>query len=132
MATSALHHQGEQVEAHGLVLLTSPIEGASWRSPGWLYCCCIVMRVECIVRCSTVDGFVRGPGGKGIDQDFPPLPIPELRVFSLDRMFCVCEASPRPYPPPRAWPFFGALGFWVWPWRRGVMTGDMLWRRGGQ
>ena len=112
MTTSALHHRGEQVEAHGLVLLASLIEGKPAQprlAVLLLYC------DESRVRCSTIDELVRGPGGKGIDQNFPPLPILELRVFSLDRLLCVCEASPRPYPPPRAWPFFGTLGFWVWP-----------------
>ena len=124
MTTSALYHRGEQVEAHGLVLLASLIEG----KPALprlalllLYC------DESRVHCCTIDKSVRGPGGKGIDQNSPPLPILELRVFSLDRMLCVCEASPRPCPPPRAWPFFG---FWVWPWGRGVMTDAMLWRYG--
>ena len=62
MTTSALHHRGEQVEAHGLVLLASLIEGKPAQ--------------------------------------------PRLAVLLL-----YYETSPRPYPPPRAWPFFGALGF---------------------
>lgn len=66
MTTSALHHRGEQVEAHGLVLLASLIEGKPAQ--------------------------------------------PRLAVLLL-----YCETSPRPYPPSRAWSFFGTLGFWVWP-----------------
>ena len=87
MTTSALHHRGEQVESHGLILLASLIEGKPAQprlAVLLLYC------DESRVRCSTIiDELVRGPGGKGIDQNFPPLPTLELRVFSLDRMLCV-------------------------------------------
>ena len=64
-----------------LFLPASLIEG----KPAVLLLCCDESRV----RCSTIGELVRGPGGKGIDQNPPPLPILELRVFSLDRMLCV-------------------------------------------
>ena len=110
MTTSASHHRGEQVEAHGLVLLASLIEGKPAQPR---LAVLLLYSDESRVHCSTIDELVRGPGGKGIDQNFPSLTILELYVFSLDRMLLFCEASPRPYPPPRAWPFF--LVFWVWP-----------------
>ena len=92
MTTSALHHRGEQVEAHGLVLLASLIEGKP-AQPRLAVLLLLLLLLLCCdesrVRCSTIDELVRGPGGKGIDQNFPPLPILELRVFSLDGMLCV-------------------------------------------